>query len=45
MMKSAVKMIKKAAADCFRDGIITEADAKILAKYILGECAALPYIC
>lgn len=32
-------------ADCFRDGIITEADAKVLAQFILGECTALPYIC
>lgn len=31
-------------ADCFRDGIITEADAKVLAQFILGECTSLPYI-
>lgn len=31
-------------ADCFKDGIITEADAKVLAKYILGECKSLPVI-
>lgn len=31
-------------ADCFRDGIITKADAKVLAQYILGECKSLPVI-
>lgn len=31
------------AADCFKDGIISEADAKIIAKYILGEVTSLPY--
>ena len=31
-------------ADCFRDGLITEADAKVLAQYILGECKSLPVI-
>lgn len=32
------------AADCFRDGIITESDAKALQRYILGEYDELPYI-
>lgn len=31
-------------ADCFRDGIITESDAKVLVRYILGEYDTLPYI-
>lgn len=31
-------------ADCFRDGIITESDAKVLVRYILGEYDKLPYI-
>lgn len=31
-------------ADAFRDGIITEADAKVLARYILGEYSKLPYV-
>lgn len=31
-------------ADCFRDGIITESDAKVLVRYILGEYNTLPYI-
>lgn len=33
-----------AAADCFRDGLITEADAKVIMRYILGEYKALPFI-
>lgn len=32
------------AADCFRDGLITESDAKVLVRYILGEYDTLPYI-
>lgn len=31
-------------ADCFRDGIITESDAKVLVRYILGEYDTLPYV-
>lgn len=31
-------------ADCFRDGLITESDAKVLVRYILGEYNKLPYI-
>lgn len=31
-------------ADCFRDGIITESDAKVLVRYILGEYDKLPFI-
>lgn len=33
-----------ATADCFRDGLITEADAKVLVRYILGEYDTLPFI-
>lgn len=36
--------LQMATADCFRDGIITEADAKVLVRYILGEYDTLPYI-
>lgn len=32
------------AADCFNDGIITEADAKIMMRYILGDISALPSV-
>lgn len=32
------------AADCFKDGIISESDAKVLVRYILGEYKSLPYI-
>ncbi|MCM1131833.1 MAG: CAP domain-containing protein [Ruminococcus flavefaciens] len=31
------------AADCFKDGRITEADAKAMMRYILGEYKSLPY--
>lgn len=31
------------AADCFKDGLITEADAKCMMRYILGEYDALPF--
>ena len=31
-------------ADCFRDGIITEADAKVMVRYLLGEYTSLPFI-
>ncbi len=31
------------AADCFKDGRITEADAKAMMRYIIGEYTALPY--
>lgn len=31
------------AADCFRDGIITEADAKVMVRYLLGEYKKLPF--
>ena len=31
-------------ADCFRDGLITESDAKVLVRYILGEYDTLPYV-
>ncbi len=31
-------------ADCFRDGILSEADAKVMVRYILGEYKTLPYI-
>ncbi len=31
-------------ADCFRDGIITESDAKALVRYVLGEYESLPYV-
>lgn len=30
-------------ADCFKDGMITEADAKAMMKYILDEYKSLPY--
>lgn len=32
------------AADCFKDGRITEADAKAMMRYILGEYKTLPYV-
>lgn len=32
------------AADCFQDGRITEADAKAMMRYILGEYQSLPYV-
>lgn len=32
------------AADCFKDGIISESDAKVMVRYILGEYKSLPYI-
>ena len=32
------------AADCFKDGAITAADAKALQRYVLGEYKALPYV-
>lgn len=28
---------QREAADCFRDGLITEADAKVVCRYLLGE--------
>lgn len=31
-------------ADCFRDGLLTEADAKVMVRYILGEYKTLPFI-
>lgn len=31
-------------ADCFRDGLITEADAKVMVRYILGEYTTLPFV-
>lgn len=31
------------AADCFKDGRITEADAKAMMRYIIGEYKALPF--
>ena len=31
-------------ADCFSDGIISEADAKVLTRYILGEYTSLPFV-
>lgn len=31
------------AADCFKDGRITEADAKAMMRYILGEYKSLPF--
>lgn len=30
-------------ADCFRDGIITEADAKVMVRFLLGEYKSLPF--
>ncbi len=30
-------------ADCFKDGIITEADAKVMMRYLLGEYKTLPF--
>ena len=30
-------------ADCFRDGIITEADAKVMMRYLLGEYKTFPF--
>lgn len=33
-----------ATADCFRDGIISEADAKVMIRYILGEYKSIPYV-
>lgn len=32
------------AADCFSDGIVSEADAKVMARYILGEYTSLPFV-
>lgn len=32
------------AADCFKDGIVTEADAKVMMRYILGEYKSLPFV-
>lgn len=32
------------AADCFKDGLITDSDAKVLTRYLLGEYKTLPYI-
>ncbi len=32
------------AADCFQDGLITEADAKAMQRFILGEYKTLPYV-
>lgn len=32
------------AADCFKDGIITESDAKAMVRYILGEYNSLPFV-
>lgn len=32
------------AADCFKDGIISEADAKVMMRYILGEYKSLPFV-
>ncbi len=32
------------AADCFKDGIITESDAKVMMRYILGEYKSLPFM-
>lgn len=32
------------AADCFQDGRITEADAKAMQRFIIGEYAELPYV-
>lgn len=29
-------------ADCFRDGIVSEADAKVMVRFILGETSSLP---
>lgn len=29
-------------ADCFRDGIVSEADAKVMVRFILGETTSLP---
>ena len=31
------------SADCFRDGIITESDAKVMVRYLLGEYKKLPF--
>ncbi|MBR2283838.1 MAG: SCP-like extracellular [Ruminococcus sp.] len=33
-----------AAADCFKDGAVTYADAKVLQRYLLGEYKNLPYV-
>ncbi|MDE5855007.1 MAG: SCP-like extracellular [Ruminococcus sp.] len=32
------------AADCFKDGIVSEADAKVMMRYILGEYKSLPFV-
>ncbi len=32
------------SADCFKDGLVTESDAKVLQRYILGEYTDLPYV-
>ena len=32
------------AADCFKYGIITEADAKVMMRYILGDYKSLPFL-
>ena len=32
------------SADCFQDGLITESDAKVMVRYLLGEYKALPYV-
>lgn len=31
-------------ADCFSDGMITEADAKVMAGFLLGEYKSLPFV-
>ena len=31
-------------ADCFSDGMITEADAKVMAGFLLGEYTSLPFV-
>lgn len=30
-------------ADCFRDGLITEADSKVMVRFLLGEYKSLPF--
>lgn len=32
------------AADCFRDGIISEADAKVMCRYLLGEYDSVVFV-
>ncbi len=38
-----LKIWQKEAADCFADGLITSADAKVMQRYIPGEYKTLKF--